>query len=401
MTAPQTGMDRAYPGRAVDAIIIFSAMLTGLAMTGLVPVLPLIEQEFAGSPGSGYLTKMVVSIVGLSVMVAAPFSVVATRRFTCRQILLVSFIGYALCAGVSSLAFSLAFLVAVRFVQGVCVAVGLTTVLGILGHLFQGQARDLRLGLHMGFSAVGLFFLVPLAGYLGDIDWRLSPLLGGIVLIYLGLVLAAGRKLDLRLSQPAQKRVALDARERTDAIRIGLLAFAIGVALYSPSAFLPFKAMAIGFESASEISLIATVAVSTSAVASLGYARIRRHMGLRAVYLAGFASGALGMLCTGLASGHALLFGSSAVMGFGGGLLVTNVYADCAQRFSGDAQVRMTGIVKGTSFAGLFAGPLALQMLAEATVPDAVFYALAAVMAGLFVLMLRPGYTASVAAPSD
>ncbi|MDD3798159.1 MAG: MFS transporter [Novosphingobium sp.] len=398
MTAGQASDDGERPDRAVDGIIILSAMLTGLAMTGLVPVLPLIAREFAGSPGSDYLTKMVVSIVGLSVMVAAPFSVVATRRFTCRQILLVSFVGYAVCAAVSSMAFSLAFLIAVRFVQGVCVAVGVTTVLGILGHLYQGQARDLRLGLHMGFSAVGLFFLVPLAGYLGDIDWRLSPLLGGIVLVHLGLVLAAGRKLDIRLSQPAQSQVALEARDRAAAIRIGLLAFAIGVALYSPSAFLPFKAMAIGFDSASEISLVATVAVSTSAVASLGYARIRGFLGIRAVYLAGFSCGALGMACTGLASGHVLLFASSAVMGFGGGLLVTNVYADCAQRFFGDAQVRMTGIVKGTSFAGLFVGPLILQVLADATAPDAVFYALAAMLAGLFALMLRPDSMAQEAA---
>jgi MFS family permease len=373
---------RTRPRRGIDLLIVSSGLLTGLSMSGLTPILPRIAAALAPSinGASGYMATMVVAVVGLSIMIAAPLAGMIARHFSCASILIASFTCYAGAALASSLAPSLEWLVIARFIQGLGVAIGVTTLLALAGTLYPARARDRLLGLHMGGSALALLVLLPLAGILGDINWRLAPLIGLLSLFHLALTVRERRQLDVRLSARRQLQDGLTSEERYQSIIIALLAFIIGVALYSAPAFVPFKLAAVGMTSGTAIGLISTAAVASSALGSFCYARIAACSSRRGVYLLALPCCCAGALIIWTATNPWLVAAGQLVSGAGGGLLVAHIYADCAQRFRPELRARATGIVKSSSFAGLFAGPLILQAVVTRTSIDAAFLAIAMVV---------------------
>ncbi|WP_170304718.1 MFS transporter [Croceicoccus estronivorus] len=363
----------------MDILIVTSGMLTGLSMTGLTPVLPHIEAEL-GTPGAetgSYLVKMIVAIVGLSIMLAAPLSEVIGRRFRCGTVLIVSFTAFAGASIVSSLAPTLELLVAARFVQGIGVAIGVTTLLALAATLYPGTTRDRLLGLHMGGSAFALLVLLPVAGILGDIDWRLAPLLGLLALFHLALAICARRELSFNLGKTSGRSIPLTGEELRQAALVGALSFLIGAVIYSGPAFVPFKLVAVGIASAMMIGLIGTLAVATSALSSFSYALVASRLSRPGVYLFALPCCGLGALLVAVADVGWIVAMGQLVSGVGGGLIVAHIYADSAERFRPELRARTTGLIKSSSFAGLFVGPLLLQFVVAHASINAAFVAIA------------------------
>ncbi|MCP1471481.1 MFS family permease [Sphingobium sp. OAS761] len=383
--SPQSVSDR-----PVRLLIITSGLLTGLSMTGLAPVLPAIQRDFSDFAGAAYLTKLVIAIVGLAVVMGAPLSSVIARRFRCADILIVCFAAYGVAAITSSLAPSPSWLIFSRFIQGLAVAIGLTTVLALAGTRYDGAVRDRLLGLHMGGSALMLLIVLPLTGYLGEMSWRLAPLLGCVALLHLLLVFKARRLLDFRFPTPTGRR-RFSGDERRQALFTGCISLLIGAALYSQPAFLPFKLGAIGYGSAKTIGLMSTISTACSAVGSMFYARVRARLGAGTFYAVALGLGAAGSLAVAAADALPVVAAGLFIGGIGGGLIVTHLYGDSAVRFPADLRVSVTGLVKSSSFAGLFLGPLLIQVLVDRTSIAAAFVALAGISIAAFAIaLLRP-----------
>jgi MFS family permease len=374
---------------AADVVLVAAGMLTGLSMSGLTPVLPRIEAEFSSTPGISYLGKLVVSVVGLAVMCAAPLSALAVRRFRADKVVVAAFSVYAASAAAAGLVTDVYQLVFARFVQGLCVAIGVTTALALISTLYDGRARDRRLGLHMGLSALALTFLLPLCGLLGEWSWRLTPLLGLVSLVHAALAIRGRSRLaGATVSAPSGSTAAGTGGRL--AIETALLAFLVGVATYSPPVFLPFKLNAIGVVSPWQIGLVATLMMICAAAVGLFYGAFSTRISSRAVFVAGFGLGGLGLLIVGLASSRSGLLLGVFLGGLGGGTLVPHIYGDCAVRFGPGERVWATGLIKSASFCGLFAGPIALQAVMNASSASGVFVALASVMlAGLLATQRR------------
>jgi MFS family permease len=356
-------------------------------MMGLVPVLPRIEAAFGSEEGSGYLAKMVVAIVGLSIMAAAPLSGRIARRFRCGNILVASFLCYALAAIASALAPSLGWLVAARFVQGIGVAIGVTTLLALVSTLYEPYMRDRLLGWHMGGSALALLVILPLAGAIGDLNWRLAPLLGLLSLAHLGLALHARHHLSFRLSVNTGSGAPLDRATRIQALILMVLAFLIGLALYSPAAFVPFKMVSIGAGSGQVIGMIGSVATAASALASLFYPRVFRRVSRTGVYALALPCCAASGIIMAMANSLVLVILAQVIGGVGGGLLVAHIYVDCAERVAASSRAFAIGLVKSSSFAGLFAGPLLLEAVVAHSSINVAFISIAAIAVAALVVV--------------
>lgn len=378
----------AKPG-ALDTLLVVTGTLSGLSMSLLTPVLPEIEAEFADTPGIAYLGKLVVSVVGLAIVLFASLSAACVRRFGADRVLIGSFALYAVAAAAGSLAPSIHLLIATRFAQGIAVAIGVTTALALIGTFHQGAARDRRVGMHIGFSALLLSLLMPIGGWLGEISWRLTPLLGLVCLLHLTLALGTRRHLASALvGSPAQSaKLALGWRSMAAMAALALL---IGILMYSPLTFLPFKAHLIGITNAGEIGLFATLQMVSATTASLLYGGFSTRVPARLIYLGAFGAGGIGMAMIALAGDGVLLATGLVVSGLGGGTMIPHLYADCGTRVAAADQVRITGLLKSASFLGLFVGPLTMQAVMDASSASGVFVALSVLMAaGLIGSQLR------------
>lgn len=362
--------------KVVDVMLVAAGMLSGLSMSLLTPVLPQIEAEFAATPGIAYLGKLVVSVVGLAILLTAPLAAPAVRRFGAERVLLAAFAVYALAAAAGGLAPSIYALIATRFVQGVCVATGVTTALALINTLYQGGARDRRVGMHVAFSALLLSALLPLGGWLGETSWRLTPLLGAVSLLHLLLAIRARGELGKALIGAPGPSARLAADRRSVAF-MGVLALMVGVAMYSPPAFLPFKAADIGVTASGQIGLLSTLQMIVATAASLLYGSISTRLSARTVYFGAFGLAGLGTLGVALSGDWMQLAIGLMVAGSGGGTLVPHLFAESAARVGAADQVRIAGILKSASFLGLFVGPLLLQTVMGASSPAGAFVALA------------------------
>ena len=382
--------------KQVDVMLVAAGMLSGLSMSGLTPVLPQIEAAFADSAGIAYLGKLVVSVVGLAILLTAPLAAPAVRRFGAQRVLMTAFAVYALAATAGGLAPSIYALIASRFVQGVCVATGVTTALALINTLYQGGARDRRVGMHVAVSALLLSAVLPLGGWLGETSWRLTPLLGAISLVHLLLaVRARGELAHAMIGTPGPGgRLSVD---RGSLAFMAALALVVGIAMYSPPVILPFKAATIGVTAAGQIGLLSTLQMIVATAASLFYGSISTRFAARTVYFGAFGLAGIGTLGVALAGDWMQLAFALMVAGIGGGTLVPHLFAENAGRVGAADQVRVAGILKSASFLGLFVGPLLMQSIMDASSPAGVFVALAVLNAVTLVATQLRGPAPAVA----
>lgn len=376
--APAAGRAAVAPALgAVDILLVSCSFLAAYAITGMVPVLPALRARFAATPGVDYLVSLIVAIVGLSMIVAAPLTSLLARRISAPTILVAGFAASGLAALASALATSLVELLAARFIQGCGVAAASTIAISMI------SARNIGLiGFHIGSSAVVMLVLLPLSGLVGDISWRLSAALGGLALLYAGAAIALLRTLHeiplASASPPGEPRPA-GRTGGPSLLLIGGFALVVGILEYSSPAFLPFVAVRSGLSSAWEISLLTSLSLVTSAVASLAYGWLTRRFATTTLFLLAFGGSGFGAALIALGGGTWSLATGALLMGCGGGLALPHVYASALAAARPEAKVATAATIRATTFSGLLSGPLLLQMVVARADVFAAFWTLLAV----------------------
>jgi MFS family permease len=164
----------------------FLAIMGGLT---LVPILPQMQQEFAGTPNLPFLIQAVLTVPSLIVVGFAPIAGILGDRFGRKRLLLFSMLAYSL-AGLSPLLInSIYVLLASRVVLGFAEATVLVLATTLLGDAFSGHARDRWFGYQIGGGALFAIPLLAAAGFMGEQGWRAAFLIYALPLVMFLLVL--------------------------------------------------------------------------------------------------------------------------------------------------------------------------------------------------------------------
>ncbi|MFP5307112.1 MAG: MFS transporter, partial [Gammaproteobacteria bacterium] len=278
--------------RTVTLLLVGS--LTIMAATAVSPSLPAIEARFAGVPQAPLLTRLLVTLPALFIVLCAPFAGGVIDRYGRRRLLIGAVLVYAL-GGLSGLLLdSLPALLAGRALLGFGVAGIMTTATALAGDYYTGAARDRFMGLQnsaMGFG--GLLYLTA-GGVLAELHWRAPFAIYGLALLLLpALVAWIAEPPSLRASAAA----ADAAPRRPQRALIATLFFASvvnSVVFYVGPTQLPFLLQGFGPDAPTRTGLALGMITLFSALASLGYGRLRPRLGL----LGGFALG-FGLLASG------------------------------------------------------------------------------------------------------
>src|ERR1700730_14707943 len=123
--------------------LLFSGILSPFALAGLSPVLPAIAAHFAQYPEAGFLTRLLVSMIGAMIVVGSPFVGALADRFGRRRILLIGMLIYAVAGCAGFFLESLYAIVATRVLVGLAVAAVGAVMLAIVVTHSEGAARNL------------------------------------------------------------------------------------------------------------------------------------------------------------------------------------------------------------------------------------------------------------------
>ncbi|HVI37406.1 MAG TPA: MFS transporter, partial [Gaiellales bacterium] len=285
-------------GRAQALVLLFSSCLAVLGAVLLAPVLPRIEDAFAGTPGVATLTPIVLTapalVVGLTAMIAGRI----VDRLGRKRLLVGAMVVYAVVGTAPLWLQSLPLIVGSRVLVGLTEAAIMTCCTTLLADYFHGSRREPYLGLQVVFTTVGATIFFGLGGALGAQSWR-TPF--WLYAVSLPLAALAARYIWQPAPQRATARTALPPlpwRQLAAPVGVTLLG---GLVFYVLIVELSFKLDDIGVKSTATIGVASAIASLGTAVGGFLFGRLATRGPGVTIPLA-FAVSGIGLAGLGLTS---------------------------------------------------------------------------------------------------
>lgn len=314
MTASETTQDTIEPTTpatgATIAFILVVAILDIVSMGIIIPVLPRLIEDFAGSSGdAGWINGVFVALWAAFQFVASPVIGSLSDRYGRRPVILLSAAGLAADYVLMALAPDLWWLALGRIITGVTSS-SFTTVYAYMADVTPPEGRAKAFGL-IGAAFGGGFILGPLlGGVLGELGPR-APFwfaagISAIVFAY-GLFV-------LPESLPAEKRMAFSwkranpfgammlLRRHTELTSLALVTFLLHFSHHVFSAVWVLYAIhRFGWSAWHTGVTLACVGVLDMVVQGLIVGRLSKRFGDRLTMIFGLLGGTVGLVAMGLA----------------------------------------------------------------------------------------------------
>ncbi|MGY1691509.1 MFS transporter [Geodermatophilus sp. SYSU D01105] len=354
---PATGRPAGLPQALV---LLLSSCLGVLGSVLLAPVLPRIQDAFAGTPGVEALTPIVLTapalVIGLTAMVAGRI----VDRVGRKRLLVGALVAYAVAGTAPLWLDSLQLIVASRVLVGLTEAAIMTCCTTLLGDYFHGSQRERYFGLQVVFTTVAATVFFGLGGALGAQDWR-TPF--WLYAVSLPLAVLAARY----VWQPTP----VARTEQLPPMPWRRLAAPVGVTLFGGLVFyvliveLSFVLDGIGVESTGTIGAVSAIASLGTAVGGFLFARFA-PLGPAVTVPAAFALSGVGLVGLGLAGSVPMVVAFAVVTGFGNGLLLPSMLSWALGSLGFEQRGRGTGVWTSAMFIGQFVCPLVVLGLSGA-----------------------------------
>ena len=205
--------------------------------------------------------------------------------------------------------------------------------------------------------------LMPVAGLLGDIAWRLAFAIHLIALPLLAAAVISPRLREFdRAPALSKERASWPIRPL---IGLAILSLFAGSITYSVTVFAPFQLRDLGIPGARVAGEMISLTVFASVVTSFAFGELRRWLSSMSVFFVAFTAWAVGFVSLAEASALPQFALGMTVIGIGGGLVGPNVFSVAGTLGPETTRSRNIGIVKGIYYAGAFVGPSLLQLVSQ------------------------------------
>ena len=345
-------------------VILSSGIPTALALSGAAPILPKMEAALAHDTGDQMLVKMVIGIVGIAMAVGAPLGGWLGDRLN-RTLVISSAIVVASIMGATGYLISdLKLMAATRAVMGAAAVSALTVGFAMVGDLRTESQRNRYTGLVVSLATLSSVVVLPIAGYLGDIYWRLAFLLY-LVPLPLGLLAYTELKKEKTNRSAEKESVPLGLKQISFSLPIGIMLIALfgSVIQYVPLTYVPFHLRNLSIESSTHIGIALTAESIVVAIASSFYGHIRAHVSRLATFALCFGLAGVGAIGIALAQDFISCVGSLLIIGVAIGWFSPHIVSCASETSTSSNRASRIGFVKGanlssTFFAVLFAEPI-------------------------------------------
>ncbi len=357
--------------RLAQGTLLLASMLTIMAGATISPALPAIQWEFATAPNAGVLVGLVLTMHGLFIAVGSPIIGALADRYGRRWLLLVSTVVYALAGGSGFVLDSLIAILAGRAVLGLAVAGVMVTVTALITDYYEENRRDTILGRQGAFMSIGGVVLLPLAGMLADIGWRVPFLVYTVALVLLP-AMAFALPEPSRSEPTGARPTSLDDLRQTLAEfplgTLGLIA-ALGlvgqIIFYMTPVQIPFYLETRTGASGTVIGAALATSTGAGGVASLLYGRVRRSLSVIGIVALTFGFMSIGYAVIGVSGTVPGVVVGLAVAGAGSGFLLTNLNAWIAAVTPESVRGRALSALTSAFFLGQFLSPLVVQPVSD------------------------------------
>ncbi len=281
----------------------FALYLTGFAaFIGLYlpqPILPLLASEFQVDAKS---SSLIISLTILSIGLASPFIGIFSDRFGRKRILMGASSLLALPMLACALSSSFSVLLALRFLQGLCLPGLFVVAVAYTSEALSKEKMARAAGIYVACTVVGGLLGRLLSGTLADfVSWRYGFVLSSFFYTLL-IFLWSQQKEIVKEGANRTLQAALSgtlAHLKNKLLVAGLaVGFCLFFAFQSSFNYIPFKLKAEPFLLSSSFISFAYLSFIAGMISSSMAGRFRQRFSLRSSFMLGFSLAALGNLVT-------------------------------------------------------------------------------------------------------
>jgi MFS family permease len=342
-------------GLGQSALLLFGSCLPVLGAVLIAPILPRMQQHFAGTPGAEVLTPIALTIPALMIALLAPFAGIIADRLGRKPLLLGSLVLYTLCGLLPLWLESLPGIVASRAGLGLAEAGIMTCCTTLMGDYYQGARRERLFALQMVATSLSAAVFIALGGALGQNDWRVPFVLyaSGLVL----LPIMAWMLWEPRAAEVSHQHSESEGFPWRALLPLYALTILAGISLFIVPVQAGYLLNLLHVNSPQQIGM--TMGANQLGVLA-GALLFRLLSGLRRQHLMllAFATAGLGGLLMAQAGNHALVIVAVLINGLGIGLMLPTLITWIMSRVSFTQRGRASGGFTAALFAGEFISPL-------------------------------------------
>ena len=361
-------------------ILILAAIMPAMAIISLVPVMPLLSQEFSSVSNSEALVPIALTIPALCVAIFSPIAGLLSDRIGRKMLLLFGLLGYAAVGIIPFFLTNLFQIIGSRFVLGIFEAVIMTVSTALIGDYFKGDAREKWIGIQIGAVSVSAIILIALGGALGEFLGSRGPFLLYLIALPIALLVF------LKLFEPR-------AIEKTSAsgknlpwktlLPLLIITLAVGVFFYTVIVSLGDILLLVEEVSPAQIGLIGAAVNLGVMIAASSFIKLKGNSSGPKLLAIGFALFSIGYVGMGVSSSIAGSVTAAIITSLGAGFLLPCMLAWVMSILEAGDRGKGTGLWTGMFFLGQFVAPL-------------VVVALSGPLAGLSNVLVFYGITAAV-----
>lgn len=338
-------------------VLILAGVMPTMAVVALIPVLPLLIQEFAQVSGASVLVPMAITIPALSVALFSPVAGWLADRLGRRLLLIASLIGYTIVGLLPIALTDLHQILVARVLLGFAEAMIMTVSTTLIGDYFAGERRERWVAIQIAVASVSAIVLIALGGALGEVFGSRGPF--WLYVLALPVALACA----IILFEPARTvRAAAPTGYARGIVGLVAITFAITLLFYTVIVQLGPLIAATGVTSPAVIGLAGAAANLGVTVGSILFGRLKARSGEQ-LLSTGLPLVAIGYIGIALSAEFYLTVAAAIVICIGSGLMLPTMLAWVLRRLPPETRGRGTGLWTGAFFLAQFVAPVAAAAL--------------------------------------
>ncbi|OPA93851.1 MFS transporter [Pseudomonas fluorescens] len=341
-------------GLPQSLLLLLGSCLPVLGAVLLAPVLPLMQQHFADTPGVAVLVPIALTLPALMIALLAPVAGIIADRLGRKPLLIGAMVLYTVCGVLPLWLESLQVIVISRAGIGVAEAAIMTCCTTMMGDYYSGARRERMFALQMVATSLSAAIFIAIGGVLGEHGWRTPFALYGLGLVFLPLM-------AWLLWEPRAQAATLTTAGRAFPWRplapLYALAFLAGLSLFIVPVQVGYLLNLLHVEGSQQIGLTMGASQFGVLVGALSFRLLSGVPAQRQMLLAFVAAGIGGGLLA-VADSHGLVVIAVLINGLGIGLMMPTLLTWIMSQVDFQQRGRAAGGFTAMFFAGEFASPL-------------------------------------------
>lgn len=364
--------------------LLLLSMTTMMSNVAIVTALPHLKEYFTHINDIEFYSRLMLTLPSLVIAVLAPILGHVIFKFGKKKSTLFALCLFSISGSAGLYLNSIELLLFSRAVFGISIASLMIVTTSLVGDYFKEHERHKFMGYQSAFMAIGGVFFVIGGGLLSDISWRLPFSIYLIGVLLLPLVFKYLKEVSFEVSIKEEENI------NTNMYLVYFLAFFYMLIFFILPTQIPFLLIENFNASGGLTGAIIAVAFLSNAFGAIFFSKLKNKYQFSSIYILALFVIAIGFASIGLVTNVYLFFLASPILGFGGGIMMTNVTAWMLSKTHVKKRVKTSGYFTSSLFFGQFFSPIVFHPLVN-KMPIQDFFFLIGVSL-LIIVVVSAGY---------